>query len=32
LLFGVPPLAAGLITAVVAFAVLALQTRGYRRF
>ena len=32
LLFGVPPFTAGLITAVVAFAILALQTRGYRRF
>ena len=32
LLFGVPPFEAGLITAVVAFAILALQTRGYRRF
>jgi manganese transport protein len=32
LLFDVPPLAAGLITAVVAFGILALQTRGYRRF
>jgi manganese transport protein len=32
LLFGVPPLTAGLMTAVVAFAILALQTRGYRRF
>jgi manganese transport protein len=32
LLFGVPPFAAGLITAVVAFGVLALQSRGYRRF
>lgn len=32
LLFGVPPLAAGLITAVVAFGILALQTRGHRRF
>jgi manganese transport protein len=32
LLFGVPPFAAGLMTAVVAFAILALQTRGYRRF
>jgi manganese transport protein len=32
LLFGVPPFAAGLMTAVVAFGVLALQTRGYRRF
>src|SRR5436190_12317043 len=32
LLFGVPLFAAGLITAVVAFGILALQTRGYRRF
>jgi manganese transport protein len=32
LLFGVPPFVAGLITAVVAFAILALQQRGYRRF
>jgi manganese transport protein len=32
LLFGVPPFAAGLMTAVVAFAILTLQTRGYRRF
>jgi manganese transport protein len=32
LLFGVPPFSAGLITAVVAFAILALQQRGYRRF
>ena len=32
LLFGVPPFAAGLITAAIAFAILALQTRGYRRF
>ena len=32
LLFGVPPFAAGLITAVVAFAILALQAQGYRRF
>jgi manganese transport protein len=32
LLFGVPPLAAGLMTAVVAFGILALQQRGYRRF
>ena len=32
LLFGVPPLAAGVITAVVAFAILGLQTRGHRRF
>ncbi len=32
LLFGVPLFPAGLITAVVAFAILALQGRGYRRF
>lgn len=32
LIFGVPPLWAGLITAVVAFAILGLQTRGYRGF
>jgi manganese transport protein len=32
LLFGVPPLTAGLMTAVVAFGVLALQSRGYRKF
>jgi manganese transport protein len=32
LLFGVPLLPAGLITAVVAFALLALQSRGFRRF
>lgn len=32
LLFNVPLLSAGLITAVIAFAILALQTRGYRRF
>jgi manganese transport protein len=32
LLFGVPLFASGLITAVVAFAILGLQTRGYRRF
>jgi manganese transport protein len=32
LLFGVPPFVAGLITAVVAFGVLAMQTRGYRKF
>ncbi|MGH8962444.1 MAG: Nramp family divalent metal transporter [Jatrophihabitantaceae bacterium] len=32
LIFGVPLFAAGLITAVVAFAILALQQRGYRRF
>jgi manganese transport protein len=32
LLFSIPLLPAGLITAVVAFAILGLQTRGYRRF
>ncbi len=32
LLFGVPLFPAGLITAVVAFGVLALEQRGYRRF
>jgi manganese transport protein len=32
LLFGVPLFPAGLITAVVAFAILALRSRGYRRF
>ena len=32
LLFGVPLFPAGLITAVVSFAILGLQTRGYRRF
>jgi manganese transport protein len=32
LLFGVPLFPAGLITAAVAFAILALQSRGYRRF
>jgi manganese transport protein len=32
LLFGIPPLPAGLITAVVAFAILCLQRKGYRRF
>jgi manganese transport protein len=32
LLFGVPLFAAGVITAIVAFAILALQSRGYRRF
>jgi len=32
LLFGVPLFPAGLITAVVAFAILALQQRGYRKF
>src|SRR4051794_12046230 len=31
LLFGMPLLPAGLVTAVVAFALLGLQTRGYRR-
>jgi manganese transport protein len=32
LLFGVPLFPAGLLTAVVAFAILALEQRGYRRF
>jgi manganese transport protein len=32
LLFGVPLFVAGLMTGVVAFAILALQSRGYRRF
>ena len=32
LLFGIPLFPAGLITAVVAFCILALQPRGYRRF
>jgi manganese transport protein len=32
LLFGIDLFAAGLITAVVAFAILALEQRGYRRF
>jgi manganese transport protein len=32
LLFGVPLFPAGLITAAVAFGILGLQTRGYRRF
>jgi manganese transport protein len=32
LLFGVPLFSAGLMTAVVAFAILGLQTRGHRRF
>ena len=32
LLFGVPLFVAGLITAVVAFAILALEQQGYRRF
>jgi manganese transport protein len=32
LLFGVPLFVAGLMTAMIAFALLELQTRGYRRF
>src|SRR5215471_8330754 len=32
LLFGLPLLPAGLITAVVAFGILAMEQRGYRRF
>jgi manganese transport protein len=32
LLFGLPLLAAGLVTAAVAFGLLALERRGYRRF
>ncbi len=32
LLFGVPLLAAGFITGLIAFAILELQTRGFRRF
>ncbi len=32
LLFGVPMLAAGIITGVIAFAILGLESRGYRRF
>jgi manganese transport protein len=32
LLFGVPLLPAGLITGLIAFAILELQTRGFRRF
>ena len=32
LLFGVPLLPAGLITGVIAFGILGLQTHGYRRF
>jgi manganese transport protein len=32
LLFGLSPLTSGLITAVVAFAILGLQQRGYRKF
>jgi manganese transport protein len=32
LVFGIPLLPAGLITAIVAFVILALEQRGYRRF
>ena len=32
LLFGVPLVAAGIMTGVIAFAILGLQSRGYRRF
>jgi manganese transport protein len=32
LLFGVPMFSAGLMTAVIAFGILALQAKGYRRF
>jgi manganese transport protein len=32
LLFGIPLFHAGIITAIVAFGILALQTKGYRRF
>jgi len=32
LLFGVPPLVSGFITAAVSFAILGLQARGYRKF
>lgn len=32
LLFGIPPFTAGLITAVVAIGILALEQRGYRKF
>jgi manganese transport protein len=32
LLFGLQPLTSGFITAIVAFGILALQSRGYRRF
>lgn len=32
LLFGVPPAVAGVITGVIAFGLLALEQRGYRRF
>ena len=32
LLFGIPPFGAGLITAVIAIGILALEQRGYRKF
>jgi manganese transport protein len=32
LLFGVPPFTAGLLSGVIAFGILGLQSRGYRRF
>ncbi len=32
LLFGLSPITSGLVTAVVAFGILGLQTRGYRQF
>jgi manganese transport protein len=32
LIFGVPLLTAGLMTGVIAFAILSMQSRGYRRF
>jgi manganese transport protein len=32
LVFGIPLFAAGLVTAVIAFAILALEQRGYRKF
>ena len=32
LLFGIPPFPAGLITAVIAIGILALEQRGYRKF
>jgi manganese transport protein len=32
LLFGVPPIVAGIITGIVAFAILGLQQRGFRAF
>ena len=32
LIFGIPPFAAGLITAVVAIGILTLEQRGYRKF